>query len=81
MSIEQKLADLKAKHSAALLKKAGMEALKESEQAKLQEYMRQLKDTFGVDNSTQARDKLAELQADLASKMDEIDSALKNIKF
>lgn len=76
MSIETEIAAIKKRIEGARTAKIRAEVAKEAAQKQYDEGMAKLRELFGVDNQVQARAKLAELQADLASKVEQITQTL-----
>jgi predicted nucleic acid-binding Zn-ribbon protein len=79
-SIDNQIALLKSRIDAARLADARAQATRETAQASESAAMDKLRSEFGVDNLTDARAKLVELQTDLQSKLDEISSVLDDIE-
>ena len=76
MSIDIEIAAIKKRIDSAKMKQARAEVVKESEQKKLDDILRALREEFEVDNLSQVRAKLAELQEDLRRKADEATTIL-----
>lgn len=76
MSIETQIAAIKKRIEDARLTKMRAQVAQETAQKQYDEGMAKLRELFGVDNQAQARAKLAELQADLDSKVEQITQTL-----
>jgi formate-dependent nitrite reductase cytochrome c552 subunit len=72
LSIESQIAGIKKRIEDARLAKMRAQVAQETAQKQYDAGMAKLRELFGVDNQAQARAKLAELQADLDSKMEQI---------
>jgi ribosome recycling factor len=79
--IDNKIAMIKSRIDAARMAKARAEATKETAKASEQQAMARLQEEFGVDNLSVARDKLAELQGQLQTCVDEITAQLDEVEF
>lgn len=75
MTVEQ----LKARVDAARIAKARAEATEQAAREQYEHAMAQLTDKFGLDNLTDARAKLEELQNDLDAKVAEVTELLDKI--
>lgn len=80
-NIDNEIALIKSKIEAAQRAKIRAEATRETAQASEVAALQRLKDEFDVDNLSEARAKLAELQTDLRNKLDEITAILDEIEF
>lgn len=80
MTIDEQVTQLKIRLNNAQLAKLKAEAAHNSAQERLDEYLRQLKDDFGVDNLGAARVKLEELQVELEDKLRKIKETLDSIE-
>lgn len=78
--IDNQIASIKARIDTLRLAKARAEATKETAQATEAAAMAKLKANFGVDSVGEARDKLAELQADLQRQLLEVTGILDQIE-
>lgn len=80
-AIDDKIASIKSRIDSARLAQARAEATKETAQATEAQAMAKLAAEFQVDNLPDARDKLAELQAELDECLESITSELDQIEF
>lgn len=80
MTIDEQIANLKAKLERAQRDNIRAEANKESAQATYDLAIQQLQKDFGVDNLGQARAKLEELEGALTKKLAEVTELLDNIE-
>lgn len=78
--IALEVADIQTKIKAAEVAKIRAEASLDAAQAQKDQALTALKDEFGLDNLSDARAKLAELKADLAAKLDQINEILDSIE-
>jgi uncharacterized protein YpuA (DUF1002 family) len=76
LSIDEQIASLKKRIEAARLAKARADVGREAADKQHAEAMAELRDSFGVDNQAQVRAKLAQLQDDVASKLEQITQIL-----
>lgn len=80
-NIDNEIALIKSKIEVAQRAKIRAEATRETAQASEVAALQRLKDEFDVDNLSEARAKLAELQTDLRTKLDDITALLDEIEF
>ncbi len=80
-TIDNEIALIKSKIEVAHRAKIRAEATRETAQASEAAALQRLKDEFDVDNLNEARAKLAELQTDLRTKLDDITALLDEIEF
>lgn len=80
MTIDEEVANLKTRLNAAQLAQLKAEAAQNSAQERLDMYLKQLREDFGVDNLGDARAKLEELQAELTIKLQAAKEILDSIE-
>ena len=79
-AIDDKISAIKSRIDSLRLTQVRAEATKESAQATEAQAMAKLAQEFGVDNLPEARDKLAQLQAELDACLESITSELDEIE-
>lgn len=77
--IDNRISTIKAKVESARLTKARAEANRESAQKAYDKAMQTLEQDFGLDNLSDARDKLASLQAALEEQLNEVETLLDDL--